>query len=214
LAYRSDRWDDKKVIEKRYGIEVVALDRTVVFPWLACDLPDGTRVIAVQGTHDLGHWRPNLDVGTTPIVAGHNVRVHKGARVCAAQSLEKIAPLLPYKRVAFVGHSMGGAIAQIVLAMAVLEGIIGPGDVDRTTTFGVPAVFRGNVRELCIPDCHVFDVVTQGDPVPMCLSSLGFRFLSDQRCILPSVRPIVPTPSAHSLSRYAAALKQIRNRRP
>lgn len=77
-------------------------------------------VVLVRGTDEEVDWYTNIDIRSSKMkYSGHLLSVHRGFCVRAKEIQHQIALLgLKFSSVTFIGHSMGGAIAEILCAMA------------------------------------------------------------------------------------------------
>ena len=117
--------------------------------WIVADEPSSsTRFFVIQGSDNLDHWRINLSFD--PIVfedPSLGVTVHRGVYETALLLYERFLPLVrdhlascPNGKVAFTGHSLGGSLGTLLLAMFVHRGVVPINSVAPTYTFGAPAV--------------------------------------------------------------------------
>ncbi|KAJ9508851.1 hypothetical protein QJQ45_028166 [Haematococcus lacustris] len=92
-------------------------------PWFACDDPAShTRLIVIQGSTSLDHWRINTQF--EPVLfedPALGVRVHRGVYQAALQMYPDMVPLVrshlatsPGAKVTLTGHSLGGSLATLL----------------------------------------------------------------------------------------------------
>jgi pimeloyl-ACP methyl ester carboxylesterase len=140
----------------------------------ACLLPrPGELIVAVPGTHleDIGDWMRDLDILAAEfLLLG---RCHSGFASGAQALREKIAPELPTDLpITYVGHSLGGAIAQ---GLAAYHAGAWPARPSRLVTFGAPrlAAIGNSVFAALLAQSPHFEYERAGDPVPA-LPTFGF----------------------------------------
>eukprot|EP00882_Tetradesmus_deserticola_P013869 GHRQ01014728.1.p1 GENE.GHRQ01014728.1~~GHRQ01014728.1.p1 ORF type:complete len:504 (+),score=218.02 GHRQ01014728.1:204-1514(+) len=126
--------------------------------WFVCDdEASSTRYFVIQGSDSLDHWKTNLMF--EPVVfedAGLGIKVHRGAYEAAQALYERFLPLVqeqvdsdPAARVAFTGHSIGGAMAVMLMIMFRRRGVLGPQQIAPVYTFGAPAIFCDGALGTC-----------------------------------------------------------------
>jgi len=130
--------------------------------YLATDDSSRSQVIAVRGTSNSENAM--LDVAFKLMPDDKTgIRLHQGFAYAAAQIYGELRPLLKKDyRIRSTGHSLGGAVAQILAMYLDTDGFL----VDRIVTFGQPKVTN-------IPGANRFQhlellrVVTPTDVVPL-----------------------------------------------
>ncbi|KAJ9510238.1 hypothetical protein QJQ45_015722 [Haematococcus lacustris] len=121
-------------------------------PWFACDDPAShTRLIVIQGSTSLDHWRINTQF--EPVLfedPALGVRVHRGVYQAALQMYPDIVPLVrshlvtsPGAKVTLTGHSLGGSLATLLQLLLVHRGELPAACAAPLFTFGTPAIFCG-----------------------------------------------------------------------
>ncbi|KAF6252062.1 Alpha/Beta hydrolase protein [Scenedesmus sp. NREL 46B-D3] len=126
--------------------------------WFVCDdEASSTRYFVIQGSDSLDHWKTNLMFEPVAFEdAGLGIKVHRGAYEAAQALYERFLPLVqeqvdsdPCARVAFTGHSIGGAMAVLLMTMFRRRGVLGPQQVAPVYTFGSPAIFCDGALGAC-----------------------------------------------------------------
>lgn len=116
--------------------------------WFVCDdHSTHTRYFIIQGSDSLDHWKCNLTFEPVEFEDGSlDVRVHKGAYEAAQGLYSRFLPLVQEHleshrnaRVCFVGHSIGGAMACLLLIMMKHRQVLRSDQVMPACTFGAPA---------------------------------------------------------------------------
>ncbi|WIA12809.1 hypothetical protein OEZ85_006440 [Tetradesmus obliquus] len=182
--------------------------------WFVCDdEAAATRYFVIQGSDSLDHWKTNLMF--EPVVfedADLGIKVHRGAYEAAQALYERFLPLVqeqvdsdPCARVAFTGHSIGGAMAVMLMIMFRRRGVLGPQQIAPVYTFGAPAIFCDGALGTCSA------CVTQPDGSEAC--SLGGTLLARLglsediiRCCI-ATRDIVPRAFSCDYSPVAELLR-------
>lgn len=193
LSYYPKRWTDGARMRSKYRAEVDTM-ATTPFPWFVCTI-EGVVHVVIQGSSDVNHWKSNLTVTPSPLFGGYSV--HKGALDNARAIFDDLRLVLTgeSRPVAFVGHSMGGALGLLVALLCVREGVIGASQVHRILMFGMPAIFKAPnlevlsdnlLRDLNIPVDRVKNIALHFDVVPRCLPLLGYGFIGTFVMIQPN----------------------------
>lgn len=182
--------------------------------WFVCDdEAAATRYFVIQGSDSLDHWKTNLMF--EPVVfedADLGIKVHRGAYEAAQALYERFLPLVqeqvdsdPCARVAFTGHSIGGAMAVMLMIMFRRRGVLGPQQIAPVYTFGAPAIFCDGALGTCSA------CITQPDGSETC--SLGGTLLARLglsediiRCCI-ATRDIVPRAFSCDYSPVAELLR-------
>lgn len=118
--------------------------------WFVADDPvSHTRYFVIQGTDNLDSWITNVTFD--PVVFERpelGVKVHRGVYNAAHALYGRMLPLVqehlaasPFARVAFTGHSLGGALATVLLLMYKNRGVLPRSAISPAYTFGSAAVF-------------------------------------------------------------------------
>eukprot|EP00775_Hariotina_reticulata_P012659 gene12659-12786_t len=117
--------------------------------FVADDETSNIRYFVIQGSDSLDHWKTNLMF--EPVLfegPDMGVRVHRGAYEAACALYDRFLPLVqehvdrdPVARVCFTGHSIGGAMAVLLMLMFRHRGVLHPEQIGPVYTFGSPAVF-------------------------------------------------------------------------
>lgn len=125
--------------------------------WFVADDPrDGTRYFVIQGSDSWDHWRVNLTLDPVEFEPGRGLAtcVHRGVYEVAKTLYPLFLPLVREAvaarrargagdaagRVAFTGHSLGGAVGQLLALMFAARGEIRARDLAPVYAFGAPAV--------------------------------------------------------------------------
>lgn len=118
--------------------------------WFVCDdKKKETRIFCIQGTDNFESWRTNLQFDPVPFEDEElGVRVHRGIYEAALGLYGLFVPLVrdhissrSQKKISFSGHSLGGAIATVLMMLMVHRGVIHPKNVGQVFTFGGAACF-------------------------------------------------------------------------
>jgi len=140
-------------------------------------LPQGA-VVVVSGTTNLGQWQEQLFAnGLTQVgdmgwefVKGGTMPVYRAAAVAI---LAALAPLVPAdQQILFVGHSMGGAVAELLHALT--TSLNSPRAASRCLTFGAPKPGDSRLVGLMRTNSQVFRrLILAGDFIPALPPDLG-----------------------------------------
>eukprot|EP00193_Tetraselmis_chui_P001022 CAMPEP_0177764746 /NCGR_PEP_ID=MMETSP0491_2-20121128/7581_1 /TAXON_ID=63592 /ORGANISM="Tetraselmis chuii, Strain PLY429" /LENGTH=724 /DNA_ID=CAMNT_0019280965 /DNA_START=198 /DNA_END=2368 /DNA_ORIENTATION=+ len=139
----------REVVEAR---RAVAADSAGSCPceWFVCDDPvSSTRYFVIQGSDSLGSWITNVTFDPTPFeTPSLGVKVHRGIYRAALALYDRFLPLIqehldssPFATVTFTGHSLGGALATVLLLMYRARGVLDRKNIAPVYTFGSAAVF-------------------------------------------------------------------------
>eukprot|EP00210_Caulerpa_lentillifera_P006204 g5928.t1 len=118
--------------------------------WFVCDdAKKETRIFCIQGTDNFESWKTNLQFDPVSFESEElGVRVHRGIYEAALNLYGLFVPLVQDhiksgrgKKISFTGHSLGGAIATVLMMLMVHRGILGPKDIGKVFTFGGAACF-------------------------------------------------------------------------
>lgn len=115
--------------------------------WFICDhTASGTRIVVIQGTNSLDHWKLNLQFDPVPLAAAAATHVHRGSHELAMATYREVAPFIRQvpehiTRFCFTGHSVGGSVATLLAVMLIMNGDLDRHSIDQVATFGAPAVF-------------------------------------------------------------------------
>ena len=118
--------------------------------WFVADDPVScTRYFVIQGSDNLGSWITNVTFDPVPFEGPElGVKVHRGVYKAALALYDRFLPLVrahldssPLASVSFTGHSLGGALATVLLLMYVARGVLRRPLISPVYTFGGAAVF-------------------------------------------------------------------------
>jgi hypothetical protein len=132
---------------------------------VADDASSSTRYVLVQGSVTVEHWRINLQIDPVPFEDPFlGIKVHRGMYQAALNLYDQLLPSVqeyvaanPDGRICFSGHSLGGSLATLLMALYVHRGVLQQHNVAPVHTFGAPAVF-----------CHGAGSYTQEDSCTSC----------------------------------------------
>ncbi|CAD7699851.1 unnamed protein product [Ostreobium quekettii] len=120
------------------------------FEWYVADNPEhDLRLFVIQGSVGMDSWQTNLTFD--PVVfedESYGVKVHRGAYETAQTLYAYFKPMVmdhlessQKAKVNFMGHSLGGSLATVLMLMFVARGVLPPEAVHSVYTFGGAAVF-------------------------------------------------------------------------
>ena len=146
---------------------------------------DAERIlVAFRGTAGLPDWLTNIQIAKDPGPKGH---VHEGFQDAFFVSTLRIGSLLGgmkgHRDIWVTGHSLGGALATLLVATLIENGI----DVKGLYTYGAPRVgdgefakwLNGKLRNRCN-----YRVVNEGDIVPHLPSEQRFSHAGVRRLLV------------------------------
>lgn len=127
---------------------------------------DSYCVVAVQGTRQsyvqwAAHVLGSAQSGDFPVDGAINLDFGSAALLVYNRIRAAVLNSAEGRRVVYVGHSLGGAVAQILAAMFVLDGLTQR----RVFTFGAPRVGNTNFAA-SFSDVEVIRCEDSGDPIP------------------------------------------------
>ena len=156
--------------------------------YIADDPPSCTRIFVIQGSDNVASWRSNLTFDPAIFEdSSLNTYVHRGVYEAALALYEQLLPYItphlnanPSGRVQFVGHSLGGSIATLLMLMLYRRGAVPRSSLRPVYTFGAAAVFYdgsfeadgggGILATLGLPPGTVRNVLMHLDIVPRSFS--------------------------------------------
>mmetsp|Transcript_12485 Transcript_12485/g.29665 ORF Transcript_12485/g.29665 Transcript_12485/m.29665 type:complete len:784 (+) Transcript_12485:369-2720(+) len=118
--------------------------------WFVADDPvSHTRYFVIQGSDNLGSWITNVTFDPVTFEGAElGVKVHRGVYSAANALYPRFLPMVrehletsPFATVTFTGHSLGGALATVLLLMYVARGVLDRRSIKPVYTFGSAAVF-------------------------------------------------------------------------
>ena len=156
---------DDPVSHTRYFVIQVWISRTL--PLLTITLPlkdqesnpsrqcafsqssDVCDCVSTQGSDSLDSWITNVTFDPIPFEGQElGVKVHRGVYKAALALYDRLLPLIqdhlagsPFATVTFTGHSLGGALATVLLLMYTYRGVLTRSTISPVYTFGSAAVF-------------------------------------------------------------------------
>lgn len=164
-------------VEQAHDNETWIVNKTVRYSAVAClTIFDDEAVLAFRGTSTLHDWISNLMFWTSR--EGNHGRVHRGfqrALDAIWYDIEDRLHQLPDLPLAFVGHSLGGALATICASRK-------PPNI--LSTFGAPRVGNEEFKNSIAGDTW-FCMINTNDPVPLLppVNFLGLGYVDGGRII-------------------------------
>lgn len=147
------------------------------------EIPPGSLVIVIRGSHTANDWYTNAHAQLDPWVAGKNKgkgRLHHGFLAVAKVAVDSVMDSVrAAKRIYLVGHSLGGA-AAVILAAHLVELGIAP-DCMQIFTFGAPMPGDREFASHYAGKLDFFEYRNSKDPFFVLPSSKQYRHLCDER---------------------------------
>lgn len=162
LAYKPDSAARRAYPDSLYRLEIVALPHVDGRVLVVTDTARRTHYVSARGTANLENVLLDAEYSKR-LDDSAGVYLHRGFEVSARAAYDTVRHLLtPGYRVNLTGHSLGGAMAAILMMYASEDGY----EIGEVVTFGQPKVTdeRGVRRYAAFP---VLRVVDCRDPVPL-----------------------------------------------
>lgn len=160
---------------------------------------DEAILVVARGSESAMDWINNF---TFPPEQGIHAGFKAQADAVSVRVIDDLASRPAEKPIWFAGHSLGGAVTQILASRS-------PRDVQGVVTFGSPAPFAAGTNPNVPPTVRY---VNASDPVPSLLQELGYDHVGTEEwitanaagCAVNGARPssLYANFSDHSMSRY------------